>query len=361
VNFLSTLLSNTETRFKNDWRAYMPKESAEGTQEPEGGAKEEGTSPSEPSSGLNLGRGLPPEFWERDDPENAVGPEASDEGEAPAQEVKPEETLAVEDPPKEEEGEVTAAPKLDEDLADLQRKYVESETERLRRQEEQSLMQEQLQELQPLLDLGAAVRNNPALYKEVVAKLKGEAPEVKAPTQKQAAKMTPGQFMDEIVQRVAQAIVPQITEQVSRSNTEQRAAERKFNKIDAKAHKEIDNFDVISKHPKFLKYVQFYSSALMDKNSPWNPGKEDPQFWAVRQAADAVMKDNPDYIKALTNAEVKKAALKGEKKAAASAIGSPSKTVPQKKRELTQDETDRLSMVQTRMKRSSMRRLPSAR
>lgn len=330
----------------------MTKQNADGNQNPEG---ERTNSPSELSSELGLASGLPAGFFERDDPENTVDPETPDEtAEAATEDGEP----AVED--QDAEGEkVTSTPAQDPELIDLQRKYAEAETERLRRAEEQRVVQEQLRELQPLLDLGAAVRDNPELYQMVAAKLRGEA-NIQAPTQKKAAKMSPKEFVEEVVRKVTERIVPEVEDRITRANTSQRAAERKFNEIDAKANKEIPNFDIISRHPKFLRFVKFYSDGLMDPNNPWNPGKDDPQFWAVKQAAEAVIKDNPEYIKALQATAVKQASVKAEQKAAASSIGKVSRTVPQKKRELTEEEQDRLAMVQSRLKRGSMRRLPSA-
>jgi len=92
------------------------------------------------------------------------------------------------------------------------------------------------------------------------------------------------------------------------------------------------------------------------------PEGEDPNYFAMAKAHDVMIATNPDYIKAIHSAGVAKGKKSTAKKlAAAGPTGSSRGSTQAKSGELSQDQKDRVGMLQAYLKGGTGRRLPGAR
>ena len=314
-------------------------------------------------------RGVNPAFLDMDD-QNAVEepstPDAPDAGELVGLEdnsaVEVEDQEEVDEPTDEGDQQELVESEVDDDVAALQERLLASDKDRTKRAQENALIKNRLNELDPYIQLGIAVRENPQLNAYVHAVLKGEQPtagqQKAADKAGKAAGMTPDQFLQTVVQQVS----ANVTQQVQQTLQSDAAAARQFDKIDKRARKELKHYDALQQHPAFLGWVSSMNLAI-DNGTLLVPEGEDPNYHAIAKAHDVMIATNPDYIKAVHNAGVKKGKKSVAKKMAGAGPQGSSRGSTKVKgdRELTQDEKDRVSMLQAYLKGGTGRRLPGAR
>ena len=307
------------------------------------GSEEEGTS----LEGL---RGANPAIVDSDDANNSptleqmIGTEPpAEEGETPT-----------------EDGNQKVAKEVDGDIADLQGRLLASDKDRTRRAQETALIKNRLAELGPSIDLGIQVQNNPQLLALVERVLKGEpitqAQEKAGNKAAKDAGMTPETFLQTVTNQVSQQVTANVQDMLQRDA----AASRQFKNIEAQAQKELPHFDAVQKHPGFLGYVQAVNHAI-DSGSELVPEGVDKSYHALHKAHDMLIASNPDYIKAVHAAGVKKGKKSlASKMEGAGPQGASRGSTQAQSNELTQDEKDRIGMLQA-YRGKATRRLPGAR
>lgn len=250
---------------------------------------------------------------------------------------------------------------VDGDVAALQERLLASDKDRTKRAQESAFMKGKLQELDPYIQLGINVKENPELHALVNRVLAGEPiTQGQAAAGKKAAKaagMTPETFLATVVDQVSQ----KVTQNVQSTLQSDAAASRQFGKIDARARKELEHYDAVQQHPAFLGFVNAINMAI-DNGSMLVPEGEDANYYGLAKAHDMMIATNPDYIKAVHSAGVKKGKKSTAKKlAAAGPTGSSRGSTQVKSGELSQDQKDRVGMLQAYLKGGTGRRLPGAR
>lgn len=341
----------------------------QGNPDPSSASKPTGSSDGQGTS-LDGMRGVNPAFGEMDDQNAVEGPSASDAPDALGQ------MLGTDTPAEEDDGqEETDGPtdgdgqpqaqlseaEVDDDVAALQGRLLASDKDRTKRAQEAAFMKGKLTELDPFIQLGIAVRENPQLNAYVDAVLQGQEPTggqaKEAGKVAKAAGMTPDQFLQTVVQQVTS----NVTQQVQQTLQSDAAASRQFGKIDKRAREELKHYDALQQHPAFLGWVSSMNMAI-DNGTLLVPDGEDPNYHAIAKAHDVMIATNPDYIKAVHSAGVKKGKASTAKKLAGAAVSGSSRGSTQvKPGELTQDQKDRVGMLQAYLKGGTGRRLPGAR
>ena len=299
------------------------------------------------------------------DAQNAIeepsAPEAPDaleqvlEGDTPAEEGGQEEA-----DPTDGDGQQQALEsesEVDDDVAALQERLLASDKDRTKRAQEAAFLKGKLGELDQFIQLGISVADNPELHAYVNRTLKGEPTTVAQQKAGAAAVkksgMTPEVFMNNIVQQVSQKVTQDLDANA--------AAARQFNKMDARAHKELKHYDAVQKHHKFLGILSAMNMAV-DNGTLLVPEGEDPNYYAMAQTHDVIIASEPDYIKAVHEAGVKKGKKSTAKKmAGAGPTGSSRGSTQVEGKDLSQDQKDRVGMLQAYLKGGTGRRLPGAR
>lgn len=267
------------------------------------------------------------------------------EGKAASSGASEEETEDDREPTEEKTGDATEE---DEELAELQRKLALTDAEKAKLGQEAAYLKRKIEALDPLLQLGLAVQKDPALFKAVQARLSGQKMDGQ-----RVEEMTPMEFLQALRASVREEVVGVLDAHTS--------ATREWNDIEARARRELTNFDVVSKHPDFMAWVSVFDDAIA-KGVQRVPESENPVFFALRKAYDTMIASNPDYVKAVAKSAADKAKKSVAKKIEAVGPGAPSKgSATNGETKLTADEKDRLGMVASYLRGAGGRRLPSAR
>lgn len=350
----------------------MPNQVVKENQDPDPSqeSKPSGSS-EEPGQSLEGMRGVNPAFAELDsknaveDPSDPNEPDVLEqvleEGGKPAAEEGTQEE-GVE--PTDGDGESqagSAKQEVDDDVAALQGRLLESDKDRTRRAQESAFLKTKLTELDPYIQTGIAVRDNPELHAYVERILAGEPV---TPTQQVAAAkgakaqgLTPEQFLNTIVAQVTE----KVTNGIQRTMDSNSAASRQFNKIDTKARKELKHYDKIQQHPAYMGTVSAVNVAI-DNGSMLVPEGEDPNYFALKEAHDIMIARNPEYISAVHDAGVKKGKASNAKKMAGAGPSGASRGSTQvKSQDMSQEQKDRVGILQAYLKGGTGRRLPGAR
>lgn len=330
---------------------------------------DQSNSPTEPSDeGASLdglrGRGKHNVFMETSDFENAIM-DAPAENKQEAREVAnaEEEAVGDESPAKEEttgDGETLTdeqAVEVDAATDELQKKLFASDSDRAKLRQDMAESKKKLGDLGPYIDLGYAISQDPELLRAVRTRLAGGTKKEQAAA---GAKPTSAQFMN--------AMRTMMREEVGQAIGTHVAANQKLNTYDARAKKELPNFDLISKHPDFLTHLTVWND-LVQKGVNGEEGgavvpaefSKDPEFYAMKQAYTTMLQSNPDYQVAAGKAATKTAKANLEKKALAASIGGGSKTANVGERKLTTDESDRIGMLKAYRGVGRAQRIPGAR
>lgn len=328
---------------------------------PSGSTESQGTS-------LDGMRGINSAFGALDD-QNAVedpsDPEAPDALEqvlgtdTPAEEGD-QEVVEPTDGDGQQQAQLSEA-EVDDDVSALQERLLVSDKDRTKRAQEAAFLKGKLGELDPYIQLGISVADNPQLHAYVDRVLKGEPV---TPAQQKAgdkaaksAGMTPETFLDTVVNKVSD----KVTQNVQQTMDSNAAASRQFNKIDSRARKELKHYDQLQQHPAFLGWVSSMNLAI-DNGTLLVPDGENPNYYAIAKAHDVMIATNPDYIKAVHQAGVKKGKTSTAKKiAGAGPTGSSRGSTQVEGKDLSQDQKDRVGMLQAYLKGGTGRRLPGAR
>ena len=328
-------------------------------------------SPTEPSEGASLdelrGRGKHNVFMDTSDFENAILDDPGEDrqegrevatSEEEGKEVKTD--SAEEEITEEKDGEALTdgeAVEVDQATDELQKKLFASDSDRAKLRQDMASSKKQIGELAPYIDLGYAISQDPELLKAVRARLAGGNKGQQAASQ---AKPSSAQFMNAMRQMMREEVGTAIGNHV--------AANRKLNTYDARAKKELPNFDLISKHPDYLTHLTVWND-LVQKGTKGEEGgavvpaeyAKDPEFYAMRQAYTTMLQSNPDYQAAAKKAATSTAKANLEKKALAASIGGGSKTANVGERKLTRDESDRIGLLKAYRGVGRARRIPGAR
>ncbi len=319
------------------------------------------TEPSEAASLDELrGRGKHNVFMETSDFENAIMDDpgenkqetrevanAEEEGKGEAKGSAEEETTEKDGEPLTDEQAVEVDAATDE----LQKKLFASDTDRAKLRQDIAEQKKRIGELGPVLDLGYAISQDPELLRAVRTRLAGGNKGQQAAA---GAKPTSAQFMN--------AMRTMMREEVGTAIGTHVEANRRLNTYDAKAKKELSNFDLISKHPNYMEHLTVWNTLIRDGNVDV-PAEyaDEPEFYAMKQAHTTMLQGNPDYQAAAKGAATKTAKANLEKKALAASIGGGSKTANVGERKLTTDESDRIGMLKAYKGYGRSRRIPGAR
>lgn len=332
----------------------MPKEEKTQTLEQEDSRSE---SSSEGSSLDSMrGRGRHHLFMETGDLEAKLEDENQEEtGESQEVDNTQEEgdegvEASAEEDSSEEEGPTDE--QVDPELDALQKKLFASDSDRAKLKRDMAETKKRLSELAPLIDLGAAVQNDPELARAVRARLaKGTPKQQKAA----GAGMDSPQFLNALRQIVREETDSAISTRVE--------VNRRLNSYDARAKQELPNFETISKHPEYLAHLTAWNNVVhSDEFEVPAEYADEPEFYAMKQAYNSMLAGNPEYQKAAKGATAKKVRENLEKKAAAASIGGGSKTTNVgEKQKLSQEEKDRVGILSAYRGWGRARKIPGGR
>ena len=321
----------------------------------------EPNSPLEPSEGASLdslrGRGKHNVFMDTSDFENEIL-EAPAENKQEAREVANAEEEKGDKAPAAEEGAAEEGTPLTDDQAvevdsaidELQKKLFASDSDRSKLRQDMAEQKKKIGELGPIIDLGYAISQDPALLQAVRQRLAGGT---KTEQKGAAAPTNSPEFMNALRGMMREEIGTAIGTHVE--------ANRKLNTYDARAKKELPNFDLISKHPAYLEHLTVWNNLVRNGNADV-PAEfvDDPEYYSMKQAYTTMLQSNPDYQAAAQKAATKTAKANLEKKALAASIGSGSKTANVGEQKMTVEEKDRVGMIRAFRGVGSSRRIPSA-
>ena len=301
----------------NENRQEQTEENPDLTQalKPSGNSESEGTS-------LDGMRGVSPGFHAAD-ALNAVeepsAPDAPDalkqmlEGDTPAEEDGSEEASPT-DGDGQQQAQLSES-EVDDDVAALQERLLVSDKDRTRRAQESAFLKGKLGELDPYIQLGIAVKENPQLSAYVDQVLKGEpVTQAQQKAGDQASKsmgMTPEVFLDTVVKQVSQKVTKDVQQTMDANTT----AARQWDKIDTRARKELKHYDQLQQHPAYLGWVSAMNQAI-DNGTLLVPDGENPNYHAIAKAHDVMIATNPEYITAVHDAGVTKGKKSNAKKMA---------------------------------------------
>lgn len=346
----------------------MPKETNQ--PDPQDSSKPASASSSGEGQSLDSMRGVNPAFLEMDD-QNAVedstlddAPDALEQMLSADNPTEEDDDVVedVDDPADGGDDQELVDAEVDDDVAALQERLLESDKDRTKRAQESAYLKGKLSELDPFIQVGIAVRENPQLSAYVDAVLSGRQPTQKEQAAGDKAASKAGMSPEEFLAAVEQRVSARVSQQVQQTLDSQAAASRHWDKIDTRARKELKHYDAVQKHPAFLGWVSAMNQSI-DNGTLLVPEGEDPNYFAIAKAHDVMIATNPDYIKAVHSAGVKKGKKSVAKKLAGAGPGasaSRGSTAPTGKK-LTQDEKDRVSMLRAFLKGGTGRRLPGAR
>ena len=338
----------------------MPEKQTETLEKPD--------SPTEPSEGAGLdemrGRGKHNVFMETSDFENAIldapaenKQEVREAANAEEEKVGDEGDAPATEEPAGDGATPTDEPVVDVAIDELQKKLFSSDADRAQLRQNVAETKKRVADLAPLIELGHAISQDPELLAAVRNRLAGGT---KTQQKAAGAPIASAQFQNQLRSMMREEIGSAIGIHVE--------ANRKLNTYDARAKKELPNFDLISQHPDFLTHLTLWND-LVQKGMKGEEGgatvpaehTADPEFYAMKQAYTTMLQSNPDYQKAAGKALTKTAQANLEKKALAASIGSGSKTANVGERKLTQDEDDRVGMIKAFRGIGRSRRIPGAR
>lgn len=306
-------------------------------------------------------RGVNPRFEELDE-ENIV-PEGS---EAAGQETEAEvdHSAEAQGATSEEAPETGSGDQLDDEVKALQKRLLESDKDRTRRAQEVQFLKGKLTELDPYTRLGLAIEQHPGAYEAVQKVLSGEqltpAEKKSVSDTAEASGLSAKQLMAQ-VSRMMQSEREAIRKDVRDTLAAHEYAVREFEKLSARARKELPNFDALQEHPGFLGWVGTMQAAIKN-GTQLVPEGVDENFYALKLAHDAMIASNPEYIELVRKVGVKQGKESVAKKMAAAGPGSASRgSTSTKTGSVDQGAKDRLGMLRAWHGNNSARRLPGAR
>lgn len=271
-------------------------------------------------------------------------------GEEGAQKGEQTEGAAADAAPAEDKSESEP----DQALEELKRQLALTDAEKAKLAQEAQFLKKSVAEIDPLVQLGIAVQRNPELLAYVRDYLQGGG-QAQAKGKGGAPRLTPAQFMGELRSMVR--------EEMSGLMDAHSGAQRELNEVDSRARKELENFDVLSKHPTFMGWVNVFDNAIEERLVELPQG-ENRTFFAMKKAYETLLASNPDYVKAVRDLGKAEGKASTAKKLAASTLGAAGKSAADAtggKAKLTEDERDRLNMLGGYLRAGGARRLPSAR
>lgn len=317
---------------------------------------------SEQAAGLEglRGRAKHNVFMETSDFENAILDQPGEDRQADREAANAEEEKKAEvDSPAEEEPstKIEDAPtkekpvEVDADLDALQKKLFASDADRAKLRQDIAESKSRVAELDPYIQLGYAISQDAELLAAVRQRLAGGTKKEKKAS---AADVSSPEFQNSLRTMMREEIGTAIGTHVE--------ANRKLNTYDAKAKKELSNFDLISKHPDYLAHLTVWNDLVQagKVNIPAELADE-PEYFAMKQAYNTMLQSNPDYQAAAEKVATKKAKANLEKKALAASVGGGSKIANAGERTLTAEEKDRVGMIKAFRGFGRSRRIPGAR